>query len=301
MPSQPPTHSASVATSQLALIAVRGKDAEAFLQGQLTADVAQLPASQWTYAGHCDAKGKLWSVLRLWRDTTAEGGFYILMPQSSLQHSLSQLKKYAVFSQVEFVELTEQVDICLSEEPTTLHQVETDPHSGLISKLGLGDASLLVLPANVSEPLNSDDEAWLRYEIEHGVPCLTEATAQQFVPQMVGLEKLDGINYKKGCYIGQETIARMHYLGQNKRAAFLLVGTTNKIPAAGADLERSLGQSWRRAGAVLNAVRYDSGEVAVLAVLPADLEADATLRIKGDETSQLTPRPKFDNQEISHE
>ncbi|RUO31974.1 tRNA-modifying protein YgfZ [Aliidiomarina sedimenti] len=294
----------SYLVSQLAVVVASGADAESFLQGQLTADVQKLPPEQWSYAGHCDAKGKLLAVMRLWR---SGGDFYLLMPRASIEHSLGQLKKFSVFSKVELAEQSGEFEVELSPVSSPLFALETadDAHFSL----GLGDAQLRIRPAGIDtdgddtttdEP-EIDDEAWLRYEIEHGVACLTDATVQQFVPQMVGLDRLAGINYKKGCYIGQETIARMHYLGQNKRAARYLVGSADKIPAAGADLERSLGESWRRAGAVLNAVRYDSGEVAVLAVLPADLENDATLRIKGDEASRLTPRPKFDNQEISNE
>lgn len=281
--------------SQLAVIKVEGADAATFLQGQLTADVVQQAQHSWQFAGHCDAKGKLWSVMRVIKTDTA---FYLLQAKEAAAASLAQLKKFGVFSKVEFIDLSETTSVAFDAElqqPVGQVQLEDQQIS-----IGLGNASL-ILHLDTPPTTESDDIAWQRYEIEQGVAQLSEATIGEYVPQMVGLDSLEGIDFKKGCYIGQETVARMHYLGQNKRLPRLLDGTASALPAAGSVLERKMGENWRRAGAVLNAVRYDNSEVVLLAVLPADIEDNTTIRIKGDEQSQLTLRPKFDNQEISNE
>lgn len=282
----------------ITLVHVSGEEATNFLQGQLTADVAKQASNTWQYAGHCDAKGKLWAVMRV---VKIDDAYYLLIPSSCAEASLTQLKKFSVFSRVTFTDLsgtlftgfepnhslplfTVQLDGSQQAQPTDIH-------------LGLGDACLHIS----NEKPDNNSEAWLRYELNHGVPYLAEATIGEYVPQMLGLDRLGGVNFKKGCYIGQETVARMHYLGQNKRLPRLLRGEANDIPAAGTVLEQKMGDNWRRAGAVINAVRYDSDQVEVLAVLPANIEDDVTIRIKGDEQSNFTLRPKFDNQEISNE
>lgn len=290
------TSTNAFSVAKLSVISVQGADAEKFLQSQLTADLVTQPNNSWLYAGHCDAKGKLWAVMRV---VKIDADFYLIMPTASEEHSLAQFTKYSVFSKVEFTHLNGSVTL----DPTSQKPMYKVENSATDFSLGLGDATLTVSKSSAlaTSALNEDNEAWLAYEIEHGVPCLTPATSGEFIPQMVGLDLLNGISFQKGCYIGQESVARMHYLGQNKREPRVVIGQSAVVPAAGALLERQIGESWRRAGAVLNAVRYHSGEVAILAVLPADIEDNATLRIKGEETSQLTLRPKFDNQEISNE
>lgn len=282
--------------SQLAVIKAEGADAATFLQGQLTADVVLQAQDSWQFAGHCDAKGKLWSVMRVIK---TESAFYLLHTKEAAAASLAQLKKFGVFSQVEFTDLSDTTSVIFNpERPAPAGQVQQSATQQL--NLGLGNASL-ILHLDTPATTPNDNIAWQRYEIEQGVAQLSEATIGEYVPQMVGLDRLHGIDFKKGCYIGQETVARMHYLGQNKRLPRLLDGTASALPVPGTVLERKMGENWRRAGAVLNAVRYDNGEVVLLAVLPADIEDNTTIRIKGDEQSQLTLRPKFDNQEISNE
>ena len=286
----------------LSILELSGDDAETFLQNQLTQDVRSIEADQWVFSGHCDAKGKLWALLRVWRTDAA---FYLLTSPEAAQASLTQMQKFSVFSKVDVKDLTSNARIHFS--PSTalaLGRVESGEHaSGPKFRLGLGNASLEVSLGHTdsTQPEEFDETPWLRHEIEHGIAQLTAATIGEYVPQMLGVDHLGGINFKKGCYIGQETVARMHYLGQNKRALRLVVGDSVQVPAPGDTLEQKIGDNWRRAGAVINAVRYDTNEVAILAVVPADLDEGVAIRIKGDEQSQLTLRPKFDNQEIFNE
>lgn len=294
--------SSQVYQAPLSVIELVGADAETFLHNQITQDVTQLNNGQWAFSAHCDPKGKAWSVLRVARSADR---FYLVTSPAAAAATLAQLKKYAVFSKVTINDLTSSVHVLF--DPTTalpvgtLEQPATEvTTSPLELRLGLGTASLLICAAGT--PVEEDTQQhWLKYEIEQGVVQLSEATLGEYVPQMLRVDELGGINYKKGCYIGQETVARMHYLGQNKRALRLVVGKCTEVPDPGATLEQKLGDNWRRAGAVINAVRYDNNEVAMLVVVPAELDGHVALRIKGDEQSDFTLRPKFDNQEISNE
>nr|WP_228517624.1 hypothetical protein [Aliidiomarina indica] len=122
-----------------------------------------------------------------------------------------------------------------------------------------------------------------------GWPLVASSQQQEHIPQTLNLDQLGAVSFKKGCYIGQETIARMHYKGQTKRRMQLLVGKCTEIPTENDVVERQVGDNWRRAGAVLSSVRYDSEVVAVQAILPVDLDESSPLRIKGQDDSQFTP------------
>ncbi len=107
---------------------------------------------------------------------------------------------------------------------------------------------------------------------------------------MLNLQALDGISFTKGCYMGQETVARAKYRGANNRALFVLSGTATTPVASGDTLEIQLGDNWRRSGMVLNAWQQD-GELWLTAVLPKDTEADARFRLKQEEGSSLSLQP----------
>lgn len=283
-------------STQLGAIRISGEETHKFMQGQLTCDVDHLKADQWVFGGHCDAQGKLWSVFRA---AWMKDDLLLIQPLSSISASLQQLNKFAVFSKVEITDASEKLNFRLRLQPEKTNTSQEVSYQESCMVLTMHQAQLEIS----EQPLQSEHDAnyWLAYEIEQGVPLISQASSGEYIPQMVNLDKLGGINFKKGCYIGQETIARMHYRGKNNRELRQLTGKSEQIPAAGAQLERAIGDSWRRAGAVLNAVRYDNGEIALLAVLPVSIENDATLRIKGEENSTLTLCPPFDNQELSNE
>ena len=107
----------------------------------------------------------------------------------------------------------------------------------------------------------------------------------------VDLDAIGGVSFKKGCYTGQEMVARAKFRGANKRALYWLAGSAGKVPAAADSLEMKLGDNWRRTGTILAACQLDNGEVWVQAVLNNDLEAETELRVQGDEGGSLTIQP----------
>ncbi|WP_157981105.1 tRNA-modifying protein YgfZ [Aliidiomarina haloalkalitolerans] len=289
--------STAVEIEGFGLIHVAGPDADKFLQGQLTCDLNELKQDNWLFGGHCDAKGKLWSVFRALR---SEHGVYLLQPTSTIAASLAQLQKFGVFSKVEITDASslhryilvlgqdaeEQVSAMTGIEPSQQHEQVQDIHVLQVAE----HAYLLVLPASFKVQGQLNHQSWWQaLHIEQGWPWLGTEHQGEFVPQMVNLDKIGGINFKKGCYIGQETVARMHYKGQNKRRLMRLEGHTDSLPTASDQLEVQIGENWRRAGAVISAVRYDNEVVAIQAVLPDELEQTAKLRIKGQESSSFTP------------
>jgi len=137
----------------------------------------------------------------------------------------------------------------------------------------------------------TDSRQWLALDVEACLPVIDSANSSQFIPQAVNLQALEGISFTKGCYAGQETVARAKYRGANKRALYWLAGKASHLPAIGDDLELQLGENWRRTGTVLATCQLEDGQVWVQAVLNNDLTPDSRLRVKEDPAGALTIQP----------
>nr|WP_269469404.1 tRNA-modifying protein YgfZ [Aeromonas enteropelogenes] len=289
---QPPVFPAEptrFALTKIAITRIAGQDRVKYLQGQVTCDVNALQPGQSTLGGHCDPKGKLWSNFRL---LCLEESLLMLTTPSVLERQLPELKKFAVFSKVEIA--TDE------RHATGIAGIGSDAwiadHFGLVQS-GLVDGGMAVKIEQDRWLLVSDQQAdtlpvgdeslWWGLEIKAGLPHMEAVHQGEFIPQMLNLQALDGICFTKGCYMGQETVARAKYRGANNRALFLLAGVANEPVASGDTLEIRLGDNWRRSGMVLNAWQQD-GQVWLTAVLPKDTETDALFRLKQDESASLT-------------
>lgn len=292
---QPPVFPAEptrFALTKIAITRLSGQDRVKYLQGQVTCDVNALQPGQSTLGGHCDPKGKLWSDFRL---LCLEESLLLLTTPSVLERQLPELKKFAVFSKVE---------IAADERHATgLAGKGTD--AWVAAQFGLEQSGLvaggmavkieqdrwLLVSSEQADALPAGDESlWWGLEIKAGLPHMEAVHQGEFIPQMLNLQALDGICFNKGCYMGQETVARAKYRGANNRALFLLAGSASEPINAGDTLEIQLGDNWRRSGMVLNAWQHQ-GQVWLTAVLPKDTEADARFRLKQEESTQLTLQP----------
>ncbi|HAZ78267.1 MULTISPECIES: tRNA-modifying protein YgfZ [Enterobacteriaceae] len=294
-----------------ALATLTGADSEKYLQGQVTADVAALTEHQHLLAAHCDAKGKMWSNLRLFR---RDGGFALIERRSIRDAQLTELKKYAVFSKVTIVPDDEHVLLgvagfqaraALANVFTTLPDAEKQVvQEGATSILWFAHPAerfLLVTDVATAELLSeklrgeaqlNNSQQWLALNIEAGLPVIDAANSAQFIPQATNLQALGGISFKKGCYTGQEMVARAKFRGANKRALWYLAGKASRLPEAGEDLELKMGENWRRTGTILAAVQLDDGRLLVQAVMNNDMEPDSVFRVRDDaNTLSIEPLP----------
>jgi len=203
----------------LQAIRIHGEDAASFLQGQLTTDVTQVQ-NTWQLAGYCSPKGRLLAAMYLSQN---QNGFLAVL-HNSIAASVSQrLRMYVLRSKVVI-------------EPVAASFHYLSSFSGKFAEIGenngcpvlsFGDFGLRVAiqenPAgdNADAPLSQADLDWELALIQAGIPSITSLTQELFVPQMVNLDALGGINFKKGCYTGQEIVARMHYLGKLKQRMFV--------------------------------------------------------------------------------
>ncbi|PJG84229.1 hypothetical protein [Conservatibacter flavescens] len=267
--------------TQYALIEVAGEDAEKYLQGQLTCDVTKLPVGQSTLTANCDPKGKVVSLFRLIR--VKETVFYLLMRKHFVENGLANLKKYAVFSKVTFTPIEKVWLVGVANDDTLYSDyfsvqyapnrriiIDTEQSNALGWAIELGDIGVA--------------QEWDRLEIQDGIPVLAQQ-AFEFIPQALNLQHIEqAISFQKGCYIGQETVARAKYRGANKRAMYTLIGKTETMPTIGSELEMLLETNWRKTGSIISAVSMD-GVLYVQAVLSNQLEASTQFRLPDDHTA----------------
>ncbi|MCX2791613.1 tRNA-modifying protein YgfZ [Vibrio sp. Sgm 5] len=274
----------------LGMITMVGDDKKSYLHGQVTCDVVSLEKDQSMLGAHCDAKGKVWSVFRLFHHND---GYSMVQPKSAIEVELKEIKKYAVFSKVTIEESSDVVlGVAGKNADAFISTLNAD--SGDVRAIEGGTAVkvalnrwLLALTAEAAQSLVEDSQAtltthelWTRFDIEAALPYVAADSQNEHIPQALNVQALGGISFTKGCYTGQETVARAKYRGTNKRAMYIVKGVTVEILGEGAiELERSVGENWRSVGALLTYYQFSDNQAMGLIVLPNNLDDDTRLRL----------------------
>ncbi|MBJ2347781.1 MULTISPECIES: CAF17-like 4Fe-4S cluster assembly/insertion protein YgfZ [Pseudomonas] len=274
------------------VLAVRGVDAGKFLQGQLTCNLNYLSDSQASLGARCTQKGRMQSSFRI----VLEGdGILMAMATKLLEPQLADLKKYAVFSKSKLTDESpawvrfglENADTVLSglglDLPAETDSVVRQP-SLIAIRVSPGRAELWVraeqadtLLTQLREQLPEGDlNRWLLGQVRAGIGQVMAATRELFIPQMLNLQAVGGVSFKKGCYTGQEIVARMQYLGKLKRRLYRLELDAAELPEPGTPLfSPTHGSS---IGEVVIAARAERN-IELLAVLQAEAAEDGNLHL----------------------
>ena len=209
------------------LLSVSGSDARAFLHAQLTNDIENLPPSRAALAGWCSAKGRLLASFLV--IPTAQG-FLLQLSRDLVPTVVKRLSMFVLRSKVKIADESgkwHQLGVWGDGVPGL--DVPRDPldvaEKGSVLAVRAGDARFLVLsqdPRLFADAAAVAESRWTLDEIRAGRPVISAATQDQFVPQMVNFDKLGAVNFQKGCYPGQEIVARAQYRGQVKRRMKLL-------------------------------------------------------------------------------
>ncbi len=286
-----------------AAITMVGDDKKSYLQGQITSDVVSLAADQSCLGAHCDAKGKVWSAFRLFHH---KGGYAMFQPLALIEKELAEIKKYAVFSKVEINQSQElalgiigdsaesYVD-SISQSRADVREIDqgtavkVDDQRWLLL-INIEAAQALVEKSNATQV---SEELWTLMDIVSAQPLLTAEQQIEHIPQALNLQALNGISFSKGCYTGQETVARAKFRGTNKRVLCIVEGRAESTIEANAELERAVGENWRSAGKLVASYRYSDGKAVGLVVLPNNLELETSLRLKAqpDNLWRMTTLP----------
>lgn len=271
---EPGTDSSPPLTS----ILVEGRDSATFLNGQFTCDVAALPDGHWQWGGYCSAKGRLLTTFRLGR----LGDTWVLqLPSALATDFVTRLRRFVLRAKVTFTDLGTACEA---------GRLPAGPAAGEIRRVGdrcvwgLGEGWVAADTPPQTEPRGNDRPGW-SVDIALGAPWILPATAEAFVPQMVDLDRQGGVSFSKGCYPGQEVVARARYLGEVKRHLLRLTLPTG-TPAAPGDTVT--GEEDRPVGTILLA---DTGNATadVLAVVDLEASRNQVLRV-GPATVTLAVR-----------
>lgn len=274
------------------ILAVRGPDASKFLQGQVTCNLNYLNADHCSLGARCTPKGRMQSSFRI---VSVEDGYLLAMASELLAAQLADLQKYAVFSKSKLADessawvrfglsggdaLLQDLGLLLPSQANSLAQAD----GRLALRLSDGRAELWA-PAEqaallqqqlsqhlVQAPLNS----WLLAQVRAGIGQVMGPTRELFIPQMINLQALDGVSFKKGCYTGQEIVARMQYLGKLKRRLYRLSLAEGTPPQPATELYSPVHGS--SVGEVVLAAQSEQG-CELLAVLQQDAMEDGRLHL----------------------
>ena len=245
--------------NELALISIEGADAVSFLQGQLSADVTTLTNDYWARAAYCSSKGRMLASFIICRD---EERFLAVLSADIADSIINRLRMFVLRAKVKLEKLNNALFIDNSDEilPATGDGV-VSRDSGFFVICG---DSFRFCPNSDNRDTSSTDNGngWLHREILRGVPWISKETQEMFIPQFVNFDVLNGINFKKGCYVGQEIIARLHYLGGIKKRGMVLSGD-GEAPQAGEKLSTDDGTLFAE---VINTATIGDSFVAFAAV-----------------------------------
>jgi folate-binding protein YgfZ len=196
------------------LLSVSGADARDFLHAQLTNDILNLPPERTALAGWCSAKGRLLATFLV---IPAPQGYLLQLARDLAPAVAKRLSMFVLRSKVKIADESDAwVQTGVWQENLHPSGIEWRDHVGIVP---VDEKRFLRLEraGTASLACDADEEKWYLEEIRAGRPLITAATQDQFVPQMVNLETLGAVDFQKGCYPGQEIVARAQYRGQVKR------------------------------------------------------------------------------------
>lgn len=288
-PLDPAVQTLAVRLADWAPVRIDGPDADAFLQGQLSSDLRALSPVRAQWSGWSSPKGRLLVVPLLVRDAT--GTIDLWMPAALIEPVLKRLRMFVLRSKVVLEDWRHQraalglmgpeaaaalsaLDLPVPADP--LQVADANPIQVMRCQ---GPAPRYLLfgarePLHALFPRATDGiQAWRSAEIAAGVPIVLPPTQDHWVAQMVNLDLLGGVSFDKGCYTGQEVIARLHYLGNLKKRLFVLRGD-GPLPAPGADIYDAAGDG-QAVGEIVEAATQGAGFVATAVLQLARRDAES--------------------------
>ncbi|CAA6806079.1 MAG: Folate-dependent protein for Fe/S cluster synthesis/repair in oxidative stress [uncultured Thiotrichaceae bacterium] len=281
--------------SHIGVISASGSDTETFLQGQLSNDLQQVSDTQAQLSSYSSPKGRAISTFQI---ALRQGTYYLSLSNDILEPVLKRLRMFVMRSQVSLENATDSLvhfgysdpggeerladiigtipmkpmDVIQSNGLTIIRQPAPVPRFEIFGEL---DAAKTIWTALGVNAAGVGRGAWDYYDVEAGIPHVTAANTEAWVPQMMNLHLTNAISFSKGCFPGQEVVARLKYLGKNKRMTYRLAIDSVEQPAIGTVVKNAGGTE---AGKVLNTALNPDGKVEVLAVMKtAEVANELTL------------------------
>lgn len=257
----------------MGLIAVTGIDAEKFLQGQLTCDVLSMQTQ--ALGAYCNRQGRVLATFYLIKQIDR---YFLYLPRNNLAATLADFNRYAPLSKVELHDVSDQwisVGMVGYEAISAWNQGMLE-HANDILQLTIGDSKqaryLYLAPRTYLPTIQrvlqtitpSEPKQWFLADIHAKIPNIHDKTRALFTPQDINYSLLGGVSFKKGCYIGQEIVARMHYLGKAKQSLYHVALKSKALIEEG----QAITQQAKTIGYWVNVIQDDDASYQGLAILP---------------------------------
>ncbi len=282
---------------QFGTLRVGGEEAQSFLQNLLSNDIREVSTTHAQLSSLNSAKGRMLANFLIWRDSE---DYLLQLPHSLVEMIRKKLSMYVLRAKVKVTDASDEI-IALGIAGKNAEKIlrgvfgdlPSEPFTSLVNpqgcvlKINNTRFQIITTPAPAETlwstlslhamPVGS--VCWDSLNIRAGIPVILPQTQEQFVAQMINFDLLGGINFKKGCYPGQEIVARTHYLGKLKRRMYLAHINTMDIPQAGDELF-SADMEDQVSGMIVNAAPTPSGGYNILAVVQTSSQETQTLHWK---------------------
>ena len=284
--------------SHYAVLAVQGEDAVEFLQGQFTNDVTKVDDQHSQLNAYCNNKGRMLANFRVF---SSQGTIFITLPQEMSDTVLGRLQQYVLRAQVAMGDVSDSLlrigvygeqataalEAHLGALPASSDDVVQYDNAIVICCAGKHQFELYATPQHMPEHWQALSTAasavgadyWELLNIRAGIPVITAATSEAFVPQMTNLELINGVSFTKGCYTGQEIVARMHYLGKLKQRMYHINIDSKTVPAAGDTLSAENAKATQEVGAIISAQLSENNQIEALAVIQNSYAREGKLKL----------------------
>jgi hypothetical protein len=288
--------------TRFALIEITGSEAFAFLNQQITGDLNDINSRGWMFSAWCQANGRVICTFMVFKHNHS---LFLILPAAMKDRIIRRLNMYVLRSDVRIRDASGDyvllgllginiMDTDIFGSGTRIGKMLATESCCVLEQWGLTLRGLMVCKndtlAMIMEKIQrvckkGEDSGWNLLDIEAGIPWITEPTSESFLPQMLNLDDIQGLSYQKGCYPGQEVIARLHYRGELKRRLLLGEGRGETIPAPGTALERA--DTGARTGDVIDAACHPDGGYKLLVIVDIN-EATAPMRLQDTPQTSIT-------------
>lgn len=289
------------------LIKAEGNDATEFLHNQFTNDLKQgVTDSQSQLSAYCNPKGRILALFRVFK---ADGAYYLAMPRELVEATHKRLGMFVLMSKIKLEDVSDEITqvgvsgpnidqklmAVVGELPEKINDAASHGNITIIRIPGpFPRYQLFGPPGEMAQAYNRlstfmaevSPKAWELLDIHAGIPVIHQTNVEAFVPQMVNLQAIGGLSFKKGCFPGQEIVARMEYLGKLKRRMYL-AHSDSEMPAAPGDAVYTHAGGARKAGAVVAAQPNPGGGADLLIVAEIEAAENSPLYDSADSKSML--------------
>ena len=289
----------------MAVLRIAGRDAVSFLQGQVTCDLNSIPVGSGGFGAYCNLKGRVMTLFSLLHSDEA---LWLVLPEDISETVMATLKKYGMFSKVSISRATgmqalaiwgpqstealkhyypvmpAQPGALLQQQHLYVYHMPWLPQTWLL--LGNGEALDSATAAVQYTHTPATSAQWQYQRLRHKLIDITAERSEKFLPAELGIDTTEAVSFSKGCFLGQEIVARMKYLGTQKKQLTPIIINSSAVPAP----KTKIKYQGKAAGEIVEGVLLENGQCYAVALLnPAQVGEAATLQLADGSPASLAP------------